>query len=78
MLYIQANHESIDGQYIAYCAYLFCKVVYDGFFRFKLHVYQDFWYQFYMLCKKRQPLGVMCIHGNIKKLYHKYKDYMYM
>ena len=23
MLYIQANHELIDGQYIAYCAYLF-------------------------------------------------------
>ena len=31
MLYIQANHELIDGQYITYCAYLFCKVVYDGF-----------------------------------------------
>ena len=33
MLYIQANHELIDGQYITYCAYLFCKVVYDGFFK---------------------------------------------
>ena len=33
MLYIQANQELIDGQYITYCAYmyLFCKVVYDGF-----------------------------------------------
>ena len=29
----QANHELINGQYVIYYAYLFCKVVYDGFFR---------------------------------------------
>ena len=75
MLYIQANDELIDGQYVTYCAYLFCKVVYDGFFRCN---YTKIFGTNFTCYAKRQPLGVMCIHGNIKKLYHKYKDYMYM
>ena len=78
MLYIQANQELIDGQYITYCAYmyLFCKVVYDGFLdatacilRFLvpiLHVMQ------------RKTAIRSGVHCNINNLYHKYKDYMYM
>ena len=76
MLYIQANHELIDGQYIIYWAYLFCKVVYDGFLdttacilRFSvpiLHVMQ------------RKTAIRSRVHCNINNLYHKYKDYMYM
>ena len=76
MLYIQANHELIDGQYITYYAYLFCKVVYDGFFRCNcMYTNLKIFGTNFTCYAKKEPLGVMCIV--IYKDY-KYKDYMYM
>ena len=71
MLYIQANRELIDGQYITYCTYSFCKVVYDGFFRCNCMYTKIFGTNFTCYAKKDSIRSH--VHCNIKNLYHKYK-----